>query len=124
MKKIMILLFLISINVYAKKISFVTGNMLYQLCKSENKVNNGLCEGYIAGINDAMSSGYLHKYFQVCLPEGVSTTQLRLILIKYMEQIPQKLHYVAEGIVAEALGNTFPCKKTKKKRRKKRVKRK
>ena len=119
MKKVFILLCIILVNLYAKKISFVTGNTLYQLCKSEDKRNNALCEGYIAGINDAMSSGYLNKYFQVCLPEGVSTTQLRLILIKYMEQIPQKLHYVAEGIVAEALGNTFSCKKIKKKKKRK-----
>lgn len=116
--KFLFILCLIFINLYSKKISFVTGNTLYQLCKSEDKRNNALCEGYIAGINDAMSSGYLNKYFQVCLPEGVSTTQLRLILIKYMEQIPQKLHYVAEGIVAEALGNTFPCKQRNKRKKK------
>lgn len=89
--------------------SFLRANQLYSLCNSDIKSENAFCEGYIGGINDSLYSGHLGNIFKVCYPAGVTIQQLRLVLIQYFETIPDKLHYVADGVVAEALANTFQC---------------
>jgi hypothetical protein len=89
--------------------AFLRANQLYSLCSSESKLDNAVCEGYIIGVNDSVFSGHLSNVFQVCYPAGVTIEQLRLILVKYMETVPDKLHFVAEGIVAEGLATVFQC---------------
>jgi len=89
--------------------AFLRANQLYSLCSSELKLDNVVCEGYIIGLNDSMYSGHLGNVFQVCYPDGVTIEQLRLVLVKYMETVPEKLHFVAEGVVAEGLATVFQC---------------
>ena len=89
--------------------AFLRANQLYSLCSSEVKLDNAVCEGYIIGVNDSVFSGHLSNIFQVCYPAGISIEQLRLVLVKYMETVPEKLHFVAEGIVAEGLATVFQC---------------
>ena len=90
--------------------SFVRGNQLFNLCMSESPVDNAVCDGYIMAINDSIYSGHLDKVFNICLPPGVAPSQLRLVVVKHMKAIPEKLHFIADGIVAEALAVTFRCK--------------
>lgn len=90
-------------------VSFLQANKLYSLCESSSEIDKGICEGYIMGVNDSMYSGHLGNLFQACIPQGVSPAQTRLITIKYMKTVPEKLHFVADGIVVEALARTFPC---------------
>ena len=89
--------------------AFLRANQLYTLCSSELKLDNAACEGYIIGLNDSMYSGHLGNVFQVCYPDGVTIEQLRLVLVKYMETVPEKLHFVAEGVIAEGLATVFQC---------------
>ena len=91
--------------------AFLRANQLYSLCNSELKLDNAVCEGYILGLNDSMYSGHLSNVFQVCYPDGLTIEQLRLVLIKYMEAVPEKLHFVAEGVIAEGLATVFQCQK-------------
>jgi len=102
-------LFIISGVQASSSDAFLRANQLYSLCSSEVKLDNAVCEGYIIGVNDSMFSGYLSNVFQVCYPAGVTIEQLRLILVKYMETVPDKLHFVAEGVVAEGLARVFQC---------------
>ena len=90
-------------------VSFVRANQLYNLCTSDSKIDNAVCDGYIMGINDSMYSGHLGNIFKVCPPPGVTPSQVRLIVVKHMQTIPEKLHFVADGVVAEALAMTFQC---------------
>ena len=106
---ITLILFIVSSVQASSSSSFLRANQLYSVCSSDTKSDNAFCEGYIAGVNDSLYSGHLGNIFQVCYPAGVTIQQLRLILIKYFETIPDKLHYVADGIAAEALANTFQC---------------
>jgi len=92
-------------------VSFLQANKLYSLCESRSEIDRGICEGYIMGVNDSMYSGHLGNMFQACIPQGVSPAQARLIIIKYMKTVPEKLHFVADGIIVEALATTFPCNK-------------
>lgn len=96
--------------------SFIRGNQLLDLCKSNNTVEQGVCEGYVMGVNDTMHSGFLDKIFQVCIPLGVSPTQLRSVVINYMQTVPHKLNFVADGVVAEALAVAFQCQELEVKR--------
>jgi hypothetical protein len=91
--------------------AFLRANQLYSLCSSEVKLDNAVCKGYILGLNDSMYSGHLSNVFQVCYPDGLTIEQLRLVLIKYMEAVPEKLHFVAEGVIAEGLATVFQCQK-------------
>ena len=102
-------LFIISGVQASSSEAFLRANQLYSLCSSEVKLDNAVCEGYIIGVNDAVFSGHLSNIFQVCYPAGVTIKQLRLVLVKYMETVPEKLHFVAEGVVAEGLATVFQC---------------
>ena len=106
---LLLTLFLISGVQASSSDAFFRANQLYSLCNSEVKFDNAFCEGYIIGVNDSVFSGHLNNAIQVCYPEGVTIEQLRLVLVKYMETVPEKLHFVAEGIVAEGLAAVFQC---------------
>ena len=108
-------LFIISSVQAGSSEAFLRANQLYSLCSSESKLDNAVCEGYIIGVNDSVFSGHLSNVFQVCYPAGISIEQLRLVLVKYMETVPEKLHFVAEGIVAEGLATVFQCQENQSK---------
>ena len=106
----LILSFFLTLSVQASSSdAFLRANQLYSLCSSESKLDNAVCEGYIIGVNDSVFSGHLSSVFQVCYPAGVTIEQLRLVLVKYMSAVPEKLQFVAEGIVAEGLATVFQC---------------
>lgn len=90
-------------------VSFMQANKLYSLCESGSEIDRGVCDGYIMAVNDTMYSGHLDQLFQACIPQGVSPIQARLVVVKYMKTVPEKLHFVADGVVVEALAKTFPC---------------
>lgn len=46
---------------------------------------------------------------QMCIPDGVTPEQLRLIVVKHMEGIPERLHNTASSFVLNALMQAFPC---------------
>ena len=102
-------LFIISGVQASSSEAFLRANQLYSLCSSEVKLDNAVCEGYIIGVNDSVFSGHLSNIFQVCYPAGVTIEQIRLVLVKYMETVPEKLHFVAESIVAGGLATVFQC---------------
>ena len=108
-KKIIFALLLI-ITSPVNSASNINGGKLYELCNSKNPYELGACDGYILAVLDAMHAGHLGKLFKVCTPNGVSVTQFRLVTIKHLASVPDKLQYLADGLVAQALGTTFPCK--------------
>ena len=106
----LMLIFFLTLSVQASSSdAFLRANQLYSLCSSDIKLDVAFCEGYIIGVNDSVFSGHLSNVFQVCYPAGVTIEQLRLVLVKYMETVPEKLQFVAEGIVAEGLATVFQC---------------
>ena len=94
---------------------FHTGIELLRLCDGDIQ-DQPLCLGYIMGVNDTQFTNdqILAKYFDttprynICA-QGVSADQLRLVVIKYMKDRPEGLHYQASSIVGAALGSAFPC---------------
>jgi hypothetical protein len=89
---------------------FYNGTKLYNLCRADTPVDEALCKGYILGVQDAIYSGHLSDHFSLCLPEGVEPDQIRLQLIRYIENNPNIMNFAAEGLVAKTLEITYACK--------------
>jgi len=89
---------------------FLNGSTLLQLCASDSLEQQAACEGYILGVQDSIYSGHLSKYINICFPAGVGTRQLRLQFIQHANNNPAKLHFAAEGLVAESIASIFSCR--------------
>ena len=89
---------------------FYNGTQLYNLCRAETAIDEALCEGYILGVQDAIYSGHLSEHFSICLPEGVEPDQIRLMLIRFIENNPDIMNFAAEGLVAKTLETSYSCK--------------
>lgn len=84
---------------------FLTGNELYDACKS----SSAICLGYIEGITDAIDVSRVNGA-EACIPEHVTVGQVREVVKLYLQQNPQTWHAGASGLVATALSTAFPCK--------------
>jgi hypothetical protein len=45
----------------------------------------------------------------ICVPDTVSTAQLVLIVVKFLKENPDRLHFTKNGLVFEAYLGAFPC---------------
>ena len=91
---------------------FDTGNRLYEDCRSGNYFNRGYCGGYVTGIVDtleALQSRGILPPTALCVPEEVTKGQLADVVLKYLEQNPERRHLEAGSLVPEALNRAFPC---------------
>lgn len=106
MKNILfVVLFASSASVYAAGATFVVGNTI----KDDLKVKGSISMGYVAAIADVMSSSPVNG-FKACIPQRVQIGQLRDVVAKFFESNPEILHHQADGLVAAALSNAFPCR--------------
>lgn len=91
---------------------FDTGNRLYEDCRAANYFNRGYCGGYVTGIVDtleALQSRGVLPATALCVPEDATKGQLADVVLKYLEQNPERRHLEAGGLVPEALNRAFPC---------------
>ena len=117
LKKIFVILFVfpnlffITKNVYGDSNQlFFTGSTLYNFCRDSNIAHQSACEGYILSINDNMFSNEYKNDYKVCYPKGVSPAQLRLQLVKFIENNPDYMNEPANTIVIKSLLNKYKCK--------------
>ena len=89
---------------------FFTGSTLYNFCRDSNIAHQSACEGYILSINDNMFSNEYKNDYKVCYPKGVSPAQLRLQLVKFIENNPDYMNEPANTIVIKSLLNKYKCK--------------
>ena len=92
-------------------VQFFSGAKLLTLCKDKNAVNQLACEGYILGIQDAINSGHLSQFFNLCIPNGITPKDLRFQIINFIEMNPQTINFGGESVVAKSLELNFKCKK-------------
>ncbi len=70
----------------------------------------GVCVGYTMGVIDTHKQLYVDLNVQTfCIPEAVHTNQLIRVTVKYLENNPNRLHYLAASLVKEAFEEAFPC---------------
>ncbi len=72
----------------------------------------GFCMGYVTGVSDAVSYAENGGTFSqnLCIPKGVSSSQIARIVVKYGNDHPERLHLHATVFTIEALQGAFPCR--------------
>jgi hypothetical protein len=89
-----------------------SGNGLYAWCLSASRSEQGLCNGYILGIADAMVDGKIVEGFTACIPAPVrlrSPGQLFGVVKRFLASHPEKRQLSATGLVAQAFQERYPC---------------
>lgn len=100
------------------------GNKLLTDCKAANSIQDtgndpsrnflgvGYCLGRIEGIS-VMNFILLEKgsnSAMFCKPKGVTIGQMTRIVVRYLEEHPEKLHIDPSFLIVLALGDAYPCK--------------
>jgi len=66
------------------------------------------CRGYVTGVADAFNCESPSKGYRWQDP-GVTMGQLVKVVVKWLNENPDKLHYGAGSLTAAALSEAFPC---------------
>jgi hypothetical protein len=93
---------------------FQTGNDLLSYCRvprEKESVSLAFCTGYVIGAADQISAFQSIKGAtrEICMPEGATISQLRDVVVRYLENNPDARHYAAGSSVLVALHAAFPC---------------
>lgn len=88
--------------------NFRDGNDLYEDCQQHPQSALDFVIGVTDTVSDLNSFGD-RKVFGICLPENVTSGQLRDIACQHLETEPGSRHYTAPTQVIAALLNEFPC---------------
>jgi hypothetical protein len=94
----------------------IDGNELLQDCTAVSPGNpSGMfgpewCYGYLMGLNDMrVLSRTFPNLTAYCIPEGVTMAQVKSVVMKYLQEHPEELHYPSVRLVNSALSQAFPC---------------
>ena len=72
------------------------------------------CTSIIIGVYQAHATIFknpsLSSYF-FCTPRGVTWEQMRLVVLKWLQNHPESLHKPSGHLILTALASAFPCKK-------------
>jgi hypothetical protein len=107
----------------SSNLSFGDGNELLSNCNAALKVKEnsleganwaqvGFCLGMIQGVTNLnlQYQGMLDKKALFCLPEsGIESGQAVRIVVKYLEDHPEKLYEKEVGLVSDAFREAYPC---------------
>lgn len=92
------------------------GNELLQYCTESSPgdplstAKSTWCTGYLLGIDDMRRfSAMLPQRPTDCVPEGVTVVQVKSIVVNYLQEYPEELHYSSVVLVHNALKHAFPC---------------
>jgi len=73
----------------------------------------GACLGFIEGFRQlAVMTQPVTNLKLLCLPDGVPNGQLAKVIVKYLDQHPEKLHLPAAQLMYDATDDAFPCAAT------------
>lgn len=96
-----------------------TGQALLRLCDAKDPgdadnvaralwlVDDANCSAYIEGVADTLSGTG-----RTCPPQGVTLGQNVAIAVKYLKEHPARLHEHRTVLLAAALMEAFPCRKS------------
>ena len=97
---------------------FVDGNELHESCLVSDESSDpkdfamrGLCRGYILAIFDALDAGNVVNGYRACFAVDLTASLAEEVAKKWLENHPEKRHLGANGLVAHAFEEAFPCKK-------------
>ena len=89
-----------------------TGNGLLGLCRSSDNSREMLaCYSYLKGTLDGWltSENTFRNGPSFCIPEGVTLIQLRDILVRWLDENPERRHEEGSALIVNAIVRSFPC---------------
>ena len=115
MKKLVLTLILFTpIFAYAAD-ETMDGNKLLMMIESSNTKERLFSRGYVVGVIDALtfSKVVLKSNGLICIPENgpITYTQVEDITHNYLKANPNKRHFLAQILIANAINDAFPCGK-------------
>jgi len=93
-------------------LAYVTGNTLYDQCKSnEDNPKFLMCISYIWGAvdydNALFNAGLINRTY--CIPPDVQSGQLKDVVLQYLSRHPEKRQLSGGALITFALHESFPC---------------
>ena len=88
---------------------FLTSKSLLTYCQSNLPAEDGICQGYLAGVTDSVYSGHLSDFISICVPKGITTSELKALFISYATKYPEFFERAADGLFTDALASRFSC---------------
>ena len=89
--------------------AYQVGNNSLDHCVG-NASGNVACLAYIQGAVDSWSSMRTVSGLPQCVPDGVSTHQLRDIVVSYLQSHPANRHEIAATLTIAAIAAAWNCK--------------
>ncbi len=94
-------------SAHAQRVSNVKGVTLLKACKGSSTT---ACDAYVDGFADAISAGG-KDHALACIPIAATGTELRDVLVKFLEANPQDQHLKASSLATRAFSKAYPCNK-------------
>ena len=94
---------------------YYTGSTLLNYCVDRNDMSTqqaldySLCTGFLTAIASASRCGNKVHGFSALVPDNAKPTQLSRIVVKWLNDHPEKLHVDGSYLVANAFQDAFPC---------------
>ena len=113
MKTTVLGIILIFLLLYRQVVAEPGGQQLLEACentanKRASDIETMMCDWYITPCNcDTSQSDSIPR---VCLPDNVSSDELRLIVVKALKSEPEMTRLGASKAAATILSRNFPCK--------------
>jgi hypothetical protein len=87
---------------------------LYQLCTNTDEAAKAACTMWLTGFGAGIYSAQdlaesRHEKAVTCLPDGFSGEQTKAVVLKFMSDHPEALHFSAQSVAVFALERAFPC---------------
>jgi hypothetical protein len=88
------------------RVSYYDGNALLDLCQQHSDV----CVIYMQAVNDALFTASFGTSRDVpyCIPQGAKATQIRDIVVQYLNAHPERRQILASTLTIEALSQAWP----------------
>ena len=111
---IAVFIFYVGLSALPAQAEFMNGNILSGLCAADDEWESGGCVGYIVGVADAFD--HLHwsgtggldggKY---CMPDSATRQEIVGLVVKSLNENPDKLNNPALRLVSNAFIDAFDC---------------
>ena len=110
-KLLWLFVFALFLPVVSARAEYFNGILLNKYCNSDSAYEKGMCLGYIVGVVDSFNTTSVLKGEEriLCIPQGVTSGQLVLVMRKSMQEHPETLHLPASAHTLSALTAAFPC---------------
>ena len=86
---------------------FESGGSLLEHCTKSDKLIEQACLGYIAAVADALEGGRFVAKAPQCLPVDIQLSQLRDVVVKYLQNHPTTRNRDAVFLVSAAIVNKW-----------------